>query len=118
MFWYPEKYKPNVAYIPTDQDIHQDHRATFEACKVALRFVDKILCYEIVNSSSFSPNVFLKSKKYRDKKLAAIKIYGDEIRKFPYPRSLEGVDVLHKYRGMGVYEECVEAFELIKDVID
>ena len=114
-----EKTKPQIAYIPSYKDIHQDHRATFESCKVALRFVDRVLAYEIVNSAiDFSPNVFLNAEKYLDKKLQAIELYGEEIREFPYPRSLKGVKIMGQNRGMKVYRNYVEAFELIKDVIE
>ncbi len=114
-----EKTKPQIAYISSNKDTNQDHRATFEAGKVALRFVDKVLAYEIVNSAiDFSPNVFLNAEKYIDKKLKAIGLYGKEIRRFPYPRSLKGVRIMSQYRGMKVYKNHVEAFELIKDIIE
>jgi len=113
------KVKPRIAYIPSNKDTNQDHRATFDACKVALRYVNKVLAYEIVNSAKdFSPNVFICAEKYINIKLKAIELYGEEIRAFPYPRSLEGIRILSQYRGMKVYNNHVEAFELIKDVIE
>ena len=114
-----EKVKPQIAYIPSKKDTNQDHRATFEACKVALRYVNKVLAYEIVNSSKdFSPNVFLNTEKYINAKLKAVELYREEIREFPYPRSLKGVRIMSQYRGMKVYKNHVEAFELIKNVIE
>jgi len=114
-----EKVRPQIAYIPSNKDTNQDHRATFDACKVALRYINKILAYEIVNSSNdFSPNIFLNAEKYIKLKLKAIELYGEEIREFPYPRSLEGIRILSQYRGMKVFNNHVEAFELIKDVIE
>ena len=70
------------------------------------------------SSNDFSPNIFLNAEKYIKLKLKAIELYGEEIREFPYPRSLEGIRILSQYRGIKVFNNHVEAFELIKDVIE
>ena len=82
-------------------------------------FNKKGLWYDFLHETDDSEPYNLSEKfKYIDKKLKAIELYEEEIREFPYPRSLKGVRIMSQYRGMKVYNNHVEAFELIKDVIE
>ena len=43
-----------------------------------------------------------------------MKKYKSEIKKFPHPRSVEGIKTLAKYRGMQSYNKFSEAFKIIR----
>ena len=47
-------------------------------------------------------------------KLHALKVYKSEIRKFPFPRSIETVKALAQLRGSEIGVKYAEAFEVLK----
>jgi hypothetical protein len=48
------------------------------------------------------------------KKQNAMKIYINEIKHFPHPRSIEGIELNARYWGMRVGLERCEAFQLLR----
>ena len=122
------KFKPHLIFTHHAGDLNIDHRIICEATIVATRFYNlkhEILSYEVLSSTdlnfhnnfhNFRPNLFIDVKKTIKNKISALKKYKNEIRKFPHPRSIEGVSLLSKYRGMFACLEYAEAFELIKKV--
>ena len=126
------KIKPEIVFIPFAGDSHVDHRVVNEASLVALRpiskfIVMKIYAYEtlsetewgdVINRSSFTPNFFIRlSKKDIDKKAKAMQIYKSQLKKYPHPRSEEGIINLAKYRGQSISQKLAESFMLIRDII-
>ena len=69
-------------------------------------------------SESFRPNVFVDIADTLDTKLEAMRLYEGELRKFPHPRSPEGIRALATWRGVSVGLEAAEAFELVRSIID
>jgi len=53
-------------------------------------------------------------EKYISKKQKAFSLLKSEIRKYPHPRSLEGVKILAQQRGMQSGNKYAEAFKLIR----
>ena len=43
-----------------------------------------------------------------------MKRYKSEIRKFPHPRSVEGIKAIAKYRGIQSHNKFSEAFKIIR----
>jgi len=43
-----------------------------------------------------------------------MKAYSSELCEYPHPRSLEGIELNAKYRGMSVGKKAVEAFKNIR----
>lgn len=129
---YLNQVKPNVVYTHHAHDLNIDHRITFQAVLTACRpqpnfFVKKILTFEILSSTewqvkdkkhSFFPNVYNDISDFIAKKNEALEIYKNELKKYPHPRSKEGVEVLARYRGMEAGYKFAEAFQLIRDLND
>ena len=124
-----EKYifniNPNLVFIPSNLDIHSDHKAVFNAAKIALRpnkksKVEKILSYEVLsetewneNNISFNPDYFVKLKKnFIDLKIKSFLKYKSQVKKSPHPRSKNGILNLSKLRGSQINEEFSEAFKV------
>ena len=63
---------------------------------------------------AFSPNVYVDITEYYEKKEAAMKCYVSELCQYPHPRSLEGMDVLSRTRGIAAGMKRAEAFMLIR----
>lgn len=115
---------PDIAYIPHRGDPNQDHRAVFQACLVACRRVPRLLCYEVPSSTelappfpeyAFQPNFYVDISGTLKRKLSAMQAYRRELRRFPNARSLEGLKVYARRRGMESGFTAAEAFCLMRD---
>lgn len=123
------KIKPNIVYGPFRGDNNQDHRAVFDAMRVALRpsatpFIQKVMMYEVPSSTdqspalpenAFTPNYHIDISKHMEKKLKAFKCYKTEDRKFPHPRSAEAIRVLAQKRGVEAGVAYAEGFMILRE---
>ncbi len=127
---YLDDIKPEILLIPSSNDIHDDHKIIFKAAKVAARTnkkskLKKILSYEVLsetewneNEQAFSPNYYVSlSKADINNKVKAFLKYKTQIKKYPHPRSKEGIINLSKVRGSSVFLNYAEAFKVEK-IID
>lgn len=124
--------KPQIVYTHYSGDLNVDHQYTARAVLTATRpigdyCVEEIYAFETLSSSewnfdhtlqaAFRPNVFVDITDYYVQKEAAMKCYVSELCEFPHPRSLTGMDVLSKTRGMAAGMQRAEAFMLIRKTI-
>lgn len=123
---------PEVIYIPHRGDIHTDHKYVFDAavaCTKWFRYpsVKKVLVYETLSETEFGissgdtgfrPNVYVNVEPFSEKKCEIMKVYASELGVFPFPRSLESIDALSRYRGSSSGFRAAEAFMLLKEVIE
>jgi N-acetylglucosamine malate deacetylase 1 len=107
-------------------DLNVDHRVAHQAVSVAARpqpgsSVRDVLFFETPSStewrmtpsgSGFEPNWFMDISTTLDVKLEALRAYGDELREFPHPRSLDAVTALARWRGASAGVRAAEAFML------
>jgi LmbE family N-acetylglucosaminyl deacetylase len=124
--------KPGIIYTHFGEDLNIDHRLAYQAVLTACRpqpefFVKKILAFEVLSSTewqakeknkSFCPNEYNDIGKFIDKKIKAMEIYNDELRKYPHPRSKEGIKILAQYRGIEVGYKYAEAFQTVRRLND
>lgn len=123
-----ERFRPDIIFTHCGNDLNLDHRIIHDAVLIATRPMDDetvkdIYSFEILSSTewnfpaTFTPNVFYDITKYIElKKDVLNRDFADEMRTFPHPRSLRGVEVLAQTRGMQVGVEYAEAFELARMV--
>ena len=124
---YIKEVNPEIVLIPSLNDIHDDHKIVFKAAKVSMRpnrksSIKKILSYEVVSETewneegkSFNPNYYVSlNKSDINKKVKAFLKYKSQVKKFPHPRSKEGIINLSRLRGSQVFEEYAEAFKVEK----
>ncbi|EAH6262905.1 PIG-L family deacetylase, partial [Campylobacter lari] len=82
--------------------------------------VKEIYSFEILSSTewkyplSFNPDVFYDISSTLDLKLKAMSYYDSELKAFPHPRSLEGIELNAKYNGMRVGLKYAEVFKCVK----
>lgn len=121
-------FKPDVVYLPFKEDNNQDHRAVFDAARVALRplatpFIKEVHLYEVPSSTeqspplpehAFMPNYYVDISGHMDKKLESFKCYATEKRRYPHPRSDKALRVLGKKRGIEIGFKYAEAFLTIR----
>jgi len=123
--------EPNVIYMMFKNDVHSDHRVAFDAiysCTKSFRypFITKILMYETLSETefapalpcaSFIPNVYVDITDYLDQKIEIMKLYETELMEEPYPRSLNSIEALARYRGSRAGVKYAEAFMLLYEKI-
>ena len=121
-------FKPNIVFTHNTSEVNIDHSITHDAVEIACRplsdtFVKSIYAFEAVCSGNFkfdkkfNPNVYIDIKKYFKKKIKALQCYGKELKKYPFPRSIQGIEIQAKYRGLQSGLEYSEAFRLERKII-
>lgn len=119
--------KPDIIFTHYENDLNIDHQITYKAVITATRpteneSVKKIYSFEILSSTewkyplTFAPDTFFDISETLDLKLNAIKFYKSELRKYPHPRSLEGIKLNAQYHGMRVGKNFVEAFKSVRSI--
>lgn len=127
-----KRIKPEIIYTHNFSDLNIDHRIVFESVITACRplpgfSVKKIFSFEVLSSTEwqasvkknrFSPTFYNDISPYIDEKVKILQVYKKELRKYPHPRSIEGVKTLAKYRGMESGYKYAEAFQTIRYLKD
>lgn len=117
-----KKIKPEIVYTVPDNDFHKDHQKVLECTLVVTRphstSVKEVYMYEMSESikAGFNPNVYVDIEKEFKYKIKAFKMYKTEQQKFPFPRSLEGIESLAIQRGIESGLKKAEAFKLIRKI--
>ena len=120
-----EKIKPSIIFTHYHNDLNIDHQITYKAAITATRPVEEetvkeIYSFEILSSTewnypvTFSPDMFFDISNTIGLKLKAIKQYKDEIRDYPHPRSLEGIELNAKVWGQKAGVQYAEAFKVVR----
>ena len=127
---YISKIQPEIVFTCSNNDIHSDHHAVFNAVINATKpfrsDVRKILMYEAISETnvvpslfenSFYPNYFVDISEYIEKKLNIMSIYKSEVMQYPLPRSLDSIKALARYRGSQCGVGYAEAFNVIREIL-
>lgn len=121
-----DEYQPDIVFTHYEHDLNNDHRIIYTATVTACRplpdsCVKTIYSYEVASSSEWRPNhsfpgnVWFDITKYLSKKIETLKeLYDDEMRRYPHPRSYQGLKTLARYRGIQIGVRYAEAFQLVR----
>jgi len=124
---YISKIKPHTVFTHFYEDLNIDHqivsKAVITACRPERKNpVKKLLFFEIPSSTDwqitnkkrnfFNPNWFEDISETKNLKIKALKVYKNEIRKWPHPRSIKGINSLMQVRGATSGFKFAEAFVL------
>jgi len=124
-----KKFQPTILYTHYSGDMNQDHRRVFEAVLISSRpkpssKIKKLICFETPSSTEwgnsqdgFIPNLFVDIENVIQKKIDAIKQYGNEVENFPHPRSVEAIISRAKYWGSTVGLPKAEVFLIVRQVV-
>ncbi len=118
-------FKPEIIISHSNFDVNVDHRIVYQACLQSTRPTSKkkvkaFISFEILSSTEwkynriFEPNLFINIEKEIRYKIQALKRYKSEIKKYPHPRSTEGIKALGSYRGIQSHNRFAEAFKIIR----
>ena len=119
-------FVPDTVFTHSPYDANNDHKIVFDATIMATRpcaqsHVNTLMSYEVLSSSewayidTFKPNYFEElAEEDVESKWQALSVYESEIKKYPFPRSSDGVKVMAMIRGMQSGFKFAEAFHLIR----
>ena len=121
-----KKFEPQIILTHAEDDTNNDHRVVFRSIMMATRpgtfkNLSTVASFEVLSSSewnyskSFTPNYFENlTLRELNLKWKALKCYKSETRRFPHPRSEEGIKALARYRGMQSGFNYAESFKIIR----
>lgn len=126
-----EEHCPNTIFTHHAGDLNIDHRVVHQAVATACRPqrglpVQTLLAFEVPSSTEwqspgseypFVPNWFVDISDFLDQKLAAMSAYAEELRDWPHPRSLSGIEHLARWRGATIGCDAAEAYVLVRNLI-
>jgi len=121
--------KPNTIFIPSQNDLHLDHKILNYAAKVASRPYLKnnsqlkgLIEYEVPSETNiyfdnandiFRPNLYVDISSELEYKLKAFSEYKSQLQTNTQPRSIEGLKSLASYRGINIGAKFAEAYKII-----
>lgn len=110
------KIKPDLVFMPSSFDIHQDHKTIFEEGRRAFKNCS-ILGYEFMwNNFAFnSACSIVVNQEQVNKKIESINEYESQTKRFYASEKM--VNGLANFRGLQISKEYAEAFEVIRWVI-
>jgi len=124
--------QPNIVYTTFWGDSHQDHQIIYDCVSRLVRVwgglkVEQFYVGEIASSTDqsiklthnmFAPNYYLKmSKAEFQKKMQSFSCYSGEIMKEPHPRSVQGLEILARSRGMECNSDFAEAYMSLRTIV-
>ncbi len=110
--------QPDVVFIPSGNDTHQDHRSVYLASLVATRNIHEVYVYQSPSTTTdFKPTVYFDITDFMDKKMEAVRIHTSQSQKI-YMAD-RAVKWLAEYRAFDVLKndhffEAFEVFRIIK----
>lgn len=112
-----KKINPDLIFIPSLNDVHQDHKTIAEEAVRAFKNRN-ILSYELTwNNFNFSMDYFSVVEKHHiDRKINSLKAYKSQIAIRGYA-SVEFINSLANVRGTQIGQKYAEVFEVVR-IID
>lgn len=124
-----ETNNPNTIFMPSQNDLHLDHKIINYAVKVASRpylnmnkNLNGLIEYEVPSETNiysdqiselFSPNLFININSEIESKLKAFSEYKSQIQLDNQPRTLEVLKSLAIYRGSNLGVKFAEAYKVV-----
>lgn len=123
--------KPNIVFTHHPGDLNIDHRLCAEAVLTGSRpihnavFPKTIYSFEVLSVTEwrahspeqvFVPNVYVDISRTIATKKRALQTYRGEVRPYPHPRSLPGIEYLARRRGLEAGLRLAEAFRVLRHV--
>jgi LmbE family N-acetylglucosaminyl deacetylase len=107
------KIKPDVVFVPSVNDIHQDHYTIAQEAVRAFKF-STLLCYELPwNNFEFKTTLFYSlEQKHIDAKMQALACYKSQVHR-PYMQP-DFIQSLARVRGVQVGLPFAEVFEVVR----
>ncbi|MDD5774344.1 MAG: PIG-L family deacetylase [Candidatus Omnitrophica bacterium] len=122
------RFRPGSIILPFRNDVHSDHRIACDAVFSAIKTfrqpcIKKVLMTEVLSETNFSfddivfaPDYFIDIGAFIEKKIKIMKLYKNEMKPHPFPRSEKSLRALAVLRGSQAGCEYAESFKLVKAI--
>lgn len=121
-----KKVHPSIVVTHFGGDLNVDHKivnqAVLTACRpISNQDVKQVMFFEVPSSTewqvptegeAFVPNWFEDISETLELKVKALNMYQSELREWPHPRSVKGIEHLAHWRGASCGVDAAEAFVL------
>ena len=118
---------PDVIFTHHSGDLNIDHNIVYRSVLTVFIPQNKkeieINCFEIPSSTEWNPNnnfncnLYVDVEKFVEKKIEALRIYDNEMRAYPHPRSYEAIINKLKCSGNEVGLNYAERFQSIRKIL-
>ena len=115
-----------IQLVAEEYKFRKTYNLSFPATRLhAIDFVKRILMYECISETEifpplpenvFIPNVYSDISGFIEEKIRIMKIYDSEIHELLFPRSVENIMAVGRFRGSTITVEYAEVFMLIRDI--
>ncbi len=119
-------FKPEIVYCQYGGDVNRDHELLFKAILVATRpteeYIASVLAFDTASSTewafprSFVPDTWVDISATLHTKLEAMKRYESELREYPHPRSIKGLENKAFAWGNQCCMHAAEVFMTVRNV--
>ncbi|MGH7494854.1 MAG: PIG-L deacetylase family protein [bacterium] len=114
--------QPDLLITHAAHDANHDHTIIHRSAIVVIRPLKnktKVLACETLSatewgSQPFTASLYADITDYLPKKIEAMKPYANELREFPHPRSLTGIEIKARQRGLEVGCRAAEAYQVLR----
>lgn len=114
--------EPDLMITHSDHDVNNDHTVVSRSASVIARPLQKktkVLACETLSSTEwgyrpFAASLYVDVSEQLSKKIEAMRVYEYELRHFPHPRSLEGIEIKARQRGLEVGLAAAEAYQVLR----
>lgn len=121
------EFKPDIIFTHYGNDLNIDHRITNWAVLTATRptqdeTVKEIYAFEILSSTewnyplTFQPDYFVNIEDTIERKQLAMEEYKSELREYPHPRSVRGIELRARNNGMNCGLKYAEVFKTLRRI--
>lgn len=107
-----KRVSPQVIFVHSGEDTHQDHRTVHMATLSAARYIPNLLFYEGPTSAEFQPTIFVDIADTLDAKLRALEAHSSQVQKTNIPNTniFEMARATAVFRGTQGRVQAAEAF--------
>ncbi|MBD3272222.1 MAG: PIG-L family deacetylase [Elusimicrobia bacterium] len=70
---------PDITFVPSFDDTHQDHRKVSQATTTATRYLKNVLFYEVPTTTSFAPTIFQDISDVVNQKLKLLEMHTSQV---------------------------------------
>ena len=115
-----EAVKPDIVFVNSGSDTHQDHRSVSQAVETAARYLKNLLFYEVPTSIDFNPGIFTDIGPVIARKVALLKchrsqVFKTRVKNLSIVESAKAAAVFRGYQDRVKYAEGFTARRLLLD---
>ncbi|MBI1846962.1 MAG: PIG-L family deacetylase [Candidatus Rokubacteria bacterium] len=112
--------RPQMIFVNSPDDTHQDHRHLAQAAVSATRYVPNFVFFEVPSTQNFTPNCYTNIEKVLDRKLACLEAHHSQVAK----TNIEDLTILElavscaNFRGIQARVKYAEAFQSVRLLLE